>query len=62
MDNNNKVIEYVLDNKTIITIPIKEINNLMNQLSLSCDEAIQLWLEDHDEFVENGNSYLGEGI
>lgn len=49
-------MKYELPNKRIINIPDKDIERLQNSLSISKDEAIQLWLVDEeyttDETVE----------
>lgn len=49
-------MKYELPNKRIINIPDKDIERLQNSLSISKDEAIQLWLADEeyttDETVE----------
>ena len=49
-------MKYELPNKRIVNIPDKDIERLQNSLSISKDEAIQLWLVDEeyttDETVE----------
>lgn len=41
-------MKYELPNKRIINIPDKDIERLQNSLSISKDEAIQLWLVDEE--------------
>lgn len=41
-------MKYELPNKRVINIPDKDIERLQNSLSISKDEAIQLWLVDEE--------------
>lgn len=41
-------MRITLKNGKVVNIPIKEVEKLRQALDLSVDEAIDLWLEDHD--------------
>ena len=43
---------FTMENNTTINIPDVDIDNLMEMLELSKDEAISLWLDDH-EYTNN---------
>ncbi len=45
-------MRYTLDNGKSVTIPDTEIATFMKNLGLTQDEAIQMWLEDH-EYLDN---------
>lgn len=54
---------YEIENKTV-TIPDSELDVLQNNLGISQEDAIQLWLEDHnlemsDEYAESLNKAKG---
>lgn len=45
-------MKYTLENGKTVNIPDKEINNYMQSLELSKEDAIALWLDDND-YTEN---------
>lgn len=53
-------MRYTLANGKIITISDAEIENSMKHLDLSREEAIQMWLEDHDYEVNEEQEELDE--
>lgn len=53
-------MRYTLDNGKIITIPDEEIKKSMEKLELSEDDAIDLWLEDHDYQINEEQDELDQ--
>lgn len=53
-------MRYTLDNGKIVTIPDKEIDNYVNSLNLTIEEAVNLWLEDNDYQVNEEQKELDE--
>lgn len=53
-------MRYTLDNGKIVTIPDEEIKKSMEKLELSENDAIDLWLEDHDYQVNEEQDELDQ--
>lgn len=51
-------MKYTLEGGKVVTIPDKELEKSMTALELTRDEAIQLWLEDHDYEINEEQAKL----
>ena len=53
-------MKYQISKGTIIDIPQKEIDNLISNLDLTKEEAIELWLTDNDYEINNEQQELNK--
>lgn len=53
-------MKYLLSKGVIIDIPRKELDNLMSNLDLKIDEAIEVWLTDNDYEINTEQQELNK--